>query len=88
MDQTPKHLPQNGEPPYKLSMEARVAVLEQIAKDTKEVLGRIETRMERIDTRLDRMEDRHGSDFKWLLTLGIGATAFLFATMAHGFHWL
>jgi hypothetical protein len=44
--------------------------------------------MEPIDTRLDRMEDRHGSDFKWLLTLGIGATAFLFATMAHGFHWL
>jgi hypothetical protein len=69
-------------------MEARVAVLEQIAKDTKDVLGRIESRMDRIDTRLDRMEDRHVSEFKWLLTLGIGATAFLFATLAHGFHWL
>jgi hypothetical protein len=43
LDQTPKSLPQGGEPP---------------------------------------------SDFKWLLGFGIGSTGFLFATMAHGFHWL
>jgi len=81
LDQTPKHLPQNGEPPYEFRMEARVAVLEQIVKDTKDILVRL-------DTRMDRMEDRQVSDFKWLLALGLGGTGFLFATMAHGFHWL
>ncbi len=48
----------------------------------------IDTRFDRMDTRIDRLADRQASDFKWLLTLGIGATAFLFATLAHGFHWL
>jgi hypothetical protein len=75
-------------------MEARIAVLEHIAKDTRELLGRIDSRMDRMDTRFDRMdtrmdrfEDRQISDFGWLLIMGIGTTAFLFATMAHGFHW-
>jgi len=68
-------------------MEARIAVLEQIAKDTRELLGRIDSRMDRMDTRMDRFEDRQISDFGWLLIMGIGTTAFLFATMAHGFHW-
>jgi hypothetical protein len=36
---------------------------------------------------MDRFEDRQISDFGWLLIMGIGTTAFLFATMAHGFHW-
>jgi len=69
-------------------MDVRVAVLEQIAKNTEHLLAKI-------DARLDRMEDRQVSDFKWLLGLGIGATAALLAgtigllaTMAHGFHWI
>jgi len=62
-------------------MEARVAMLEQIAKNTEKVF-------DRRDTRLERGEDRQSSDFKWLLGMGLSATAFLFATMAHGFHWI
>jgi hypothetical protein len=62
-------------------MEARVAVLEQIAKNTEKVLDRLDSRMEHV-------EDRQSSDFKWLLGMGMAATAFLFAAMAHGFHWI
>ncbi len=76
-------------------MEARLAVLEQIAKDMRDMLGRSDARMDRMDSRFDRLddrlsrlEDRQSSDFKWLLGFGIGSTGFLFATMAHGFHWL
>ncbi len=89
-------------------MEARIAVLEQIAKSTQKVLERLDarmdqldarmhqldarmdqfdTRMNRIETRMDRVEDRQNSDFKWLMGFAIGSTGFLFATMAHGFHW-
>jgi hypothetical protein len=61
-------------------MEARVAVLEEIARSTEKLL-------EKMDVRMEKMEDRQHSDFKWLLSLGIGATALLLATMAHGFKW-
>jgi hypothetical protein len=88
LDQLPKNLPPDGEPPYKSTMEARLAVLEQIAKDMRDMLGRSDARMDRMDDRLARLEDRQSSDFKWLLGFGIGSTGFLFATMAHGFHWL
>jgi hypothetical protein len=80
MDQTPPRLPYGGELPYPSGMEARMAVLEQIAKDTKDVLTRM-------DTRMDRMEDRQASDFKWIFGLGLGATSFIVAVMAHGFRW-
>jgi hypothetical protein len=80
MDQTPPHLPYRGEPDYDSGMEGRVAVLEQIAKDTRDVLTRM-------DTRMDRMEDRQSADFKWLFLLGLGATSFLFAALGHGFRW-
>jgi len=80
MDQTPPRLPYGGELPYHDGMEARVAVLEQIAKDTKDVLTRV-------DTRMDRMEDRQAADFRWLFLLGLGATSFLFAAVGHGFRW-
>jgi hypothetical protein len=69
-------------------MEARVAVLEEIAHSMKDTLTRI-------DARMIRLEDRQQSDFRWLFGLGLAATAFLlaadaglFAFMAHGFHWL
>jgi hypothetical protein len=88
VDQTPKSLPQGGEPSYGSSMEARVAVLELIAKETRDMLVRIDSRMDRMENRIERVEDRQSSDFKWLLGFGIGSTGFLFATMAHGFHWL
>jgi hypothetical protein len=59
-------------------MEARVAVLGQM----------IDTRFDRMESRLERIEDRQSADFKWRLGCGLGAVAFLFATMSHGFHWL
>jgi len=68
-------------------MEARVAVLEQIAKDTKDVLTRMDTRMDRMEDRMARTEDRMASDFKWLFGLGLGATGFIVVVMAHGFRW-
>jgi len=102
LDQTPRTVPPDLEPPYVSHMEARVAVLEQIAKDMKEILGRSESRMDRMDTRFDtidtrfdrmesrleRIEDGQSADLKWRLGCGLGAVAFLFATMSHGFHWL
>lgn len=137
-------LPPSGGPTYDGGMEARVAVLEQIATSTQQLLGKMDVRLDRIennfvqidkrldqidkrldqmdlrldhmdqrldqmdkrldqmdkrldrmDTRMDRSEDRQVSDFKWLMGLGIGATATLLAgmvgllaTMAHGFHWI
>jgi prefoldin subunit 5 len=101
-------LPTPVERQYISFMEARIAVLEQIAKSTQKVLERLDarmdqldarmhqldarmdqfdTRMNRIETRMDRVEDRQNSDFKWLMGFAIGSTGFLFATMAHGFHW-
>jgi len=61
-------------------MEARVAVLAEIARRNEKLL-------QKMDARMEKMEDRQHSDFKWLLSLGIGATALLLATMAHGFRW-
>ncbi len=74
-------LRRSAERQYGFDMEARVAVLEQIAKNTEKVLDRLDSRMEHV-------EDRQSSDFKWLLGMGMAATAFLFAAMAHGFHWV
>jgi hypothetical protein len=78
LDQTPRTLPPDLEPPYVSHMEARVAVLGQM----------IDTRFDRMELRLERIEDRQSADFKWRLGCGLGAVAFLFATMSQGFHWL
>jgi len=63
------------------NLEVRVAVLEQIAADTRSIL-------ERLDKRLDRMEDRQGADFRWMLGVMLAQFAGLLGAMAHGFHWL
>jgi hypothetical protein len=80
--------------PYDASMEARVAVLEEIARNTEKMLermdermGRIEDRMTRIEDRMTQMVDRQTADVRWLLVLGIGATGFICALLGHGFHW-
>ena len=69
-------------------MEARVAVLEQIARTTAATL-------ERIDRRIDAVETTQRADFRWLLGVQIGmfgtmiaGFAGLLVVMAHGFHWL
>jgi hypothetical protein len=69
-------------------MEARVAVLEQIARTTSAAL-------ERIERRLDTVAADQRADFRWLLGIMLGGfTAMLggfgamLGVMAHGFHWL
>jgi hypothetical protein len=76
-------------------MEARVAVLEQIARTTAESLERIERRLDGFDRRFDTLGATQRSDFRWLLgtmlsTAGMILAAFtgLLGVMAHGFHWL
>jgi len=63
------------------SLEARVAVLEQIARETIVTLGEI-----RQDIREIRRE--HARDFRWLIGLYIAGYASLLAVMAHGFKWI
>ena len=69
-------------------MEARVALLERIARTTAASLERIERRM-------DLVAAAQHNDFLWLLGMMVAATgttlaAFLglLGVMAHGFHWL
>lgn len=70
-----------GRPPHDGGMEARVAVLEQIAKDTKETLKEIKEEQR-------AMRSAHDRDFRILfgalITLALG----LAGLMAHGFKWL
>jgi len=67
---------------------SRLAVLEEIARGTKDALRRIESRLETIaaDQRSDfRMLVRFMAGlFGVTVTVGIG----LLGVMAHGFHWL
>lgn len=81
-----------GEPAH--SLEARVAVLEQIARSTAAAIERIERRLEAIERRIDAMEVAHRADFRWLLgtlfglmRVTLAGWASLLAVMAHGFHW-
>jgi hypothetical protein len=77
----PLRLQPAGTPPYRGGMEARAAVLEEIASSTKETLGRI-------DARLIRMEDRQSTDFRLLFAALIAVALGLSGLMAKGFHWL
>jgi len=58
MDQTPPRLPQPADPPYDAGMEARVAVLEQIAKETRDALVRLDRRFDDVDKRFDEIDKR------------------------------
>jgi len=80
---------------YPGDMESRVAVLEQIARDTSRTLERIERRMDGFDRRMDGLDRRmdgllreHRADFRWLLGMILGTTGTMLGVMAHGFHWL
>jgi hypothetical protein len=66
---------------YPEYVEARVAVLEQIARTTSTALDRIERRLDAI-----LMDQR--ADFRWLLGIMLGGFGALLSVMAHGFHWL
>jgi hypothetical protein len=72
-------------------MEARVAVLEQIAADTRETLRDIKDNLLRVEEShkgdFRRLEEHQRGDFRLLLSAGAAATIGLAALMAHGFHW-
>jgi hypothetical protein len=80
---------------YPLDMESRVAVLEEIARNTALTLARIERWLDGVDHRFDTLASTHRADFRWLVGImfgGFSATIAGFATMlgvmAPGFHWL
>ncbi len=76
-----KSLPKHPPTPYTTEMEARIAVLEQIAKDTKDIL---------VDMKQDIRDIRHDqkTDFRLLFGALISAAIGLSYLMAHGFRWL
>jgi hypothetical protein len=69
-------------------MEARVAVLEQIARTTSASLERIERRLDSMDRRIDVVVTDQRADFRWLLGVMLGGFGAMLGVMAHGFHWL
>lgn len=62
-------------------MEARVAVLEQIAQNTKDVLKDLNTEASTLRSNQER-------DFRLLFGAIIAATLGLAGLMAKGFHWI
>jgi hypothetical protein len=73
---------------YPSGMEARVAVLEKIARSTQATLDRMEPRLDSIDRRID-------VNSRWLLGIMLGGFETVLAgfggvltVMARGFHWL
>lgn len=84
-----------GQPPHDSFMEARVAVLEQIAKSTEASLARIESRFDRIDSKFDAVNGkfdtvttRHDKDFRITFGAVITVALGLAGLMAKGFHWI
>lgn len=75
-------------PPHDSSMEARVAVLEQVAKDTREALGDIRAELRTIRDRQDGSRDRQERDFRLTWGALIFVALGLAALMAKGFRWL
>ena len=73
---------------YPGDMESRVAVLEQIARDTAASLERIERRLDGLDRRMDGLAGEQHRDFRWLIGMMLGTTGALLGVMVHGFHWL
>jgi len=76
-------------------MASRVAVLEQIARETTASFGRIERRLDAQAADLRALAAEHRAEFRWLLgamlagfTTMLGAFGAMLGVMAHGFHWL
>ena len=92
--QLPRGIAGGGGGPHDPGMEARIAVLEQIAKDTRDsiadlrgIRGDIQGfRKEVADEIRDLRRDAR-SDYRWLLGIMLGGFAALLGVMARGFHW-
>lgn len=68
--------------------ESRLAVLEQIARDTQRALERIEHRLDLMEQRTENLGNREDRHFLWLLSFQIAGFAALLGVMAHGFNWI
>jgi hypothetical protein len=71
-------------------VDRRVAVLEQIAADTRQTL--IEIRNDIRDLRTELRDFRNAvaemwRNFRWLLGVMLGGFSGAFALLAHGLHW-
>ncbi|HTW72377.1 MAG TPA: hypothetical protein VME47_21020 [Acetobacteraceae bacterium] len=80
---------------YPADMESRVAVLEQIARETTASFGGIERRLDVQAAELRALAAEHRAEFRWLLgailggfTTLLGAIGAMLGVVAHGFHWL
>jgi hypothetical protein len=76
----------NGSMPPEL--EPRVAVLEQIAKDTKESMGNLRADFVLVRGDVGKLRDNQERDFRLLFGAIIVATLGLAGLMAKGFNWL
>ncbi len=73
-------------------LTTRVALLEQATRETRDTLARIEQsferRFDRMDGRIDALGRDARTDFRLLITLGVGGFAGLLGAIAHGFRWI
>jgi hypothetical protein len=77
----------SGGPPHDPPMEARVAVLEEIAAASKQSLSDLRQEVRETNRRVDVVRDALERDFRILFAALITATLGLAALMAKGFHW-
>ena len=72
-------------------VDRRVAVLEQIARDTATALADIRSELRLMRTEfhgdLQQMRAQQHTDFLWLRRFMIGGFVGVFALLAHGLHW-
>lgn len=80
---------------YPSDMESRVAVLEQIARETTASFGRIERRLDAHAADLRALAAEHRAEFRCLMGVMLagfstllGAIGAILGVMAHTLHWL
>lgn len=76
-----------GEPPHDRTMDARVAVLEEIASATKQAFVDLRHEVHETNQRVDKLRDALERDFRLLFSAIIAVALGLAALMAKGFHW-
>ncbi len=76
-----------GSPPHDPGMEARVAVLEEIASATKQAIVDVRDEVHETNRRVDALRDAVESDFRLTFGAIITVALGLAALMAKGFHW-
>jgi hypothetical protein len=76
-----------GSPPHDPGMEARVAVLEEIASATKQATMDLRQEVRETNRRVDALRDAVENNFRIMFGALITTVLGLAALMAKGFHW-